>query len=56
MIVCVIATAIVWLNRPQKDTFIEKFLFKGTKDGVEINICAKQKNDSPTKKSRSDQK
>lgn len=51
VIIIVIVLAIIIY--PKKDTFIEIIKLKGDYKSFELEIRAKQKNDPPTKKSRS---
>lgn len=44
MIIVVIAIALY----PQKDTFIEKFKFKVGLKGIEVDVCTKEKNGTPS--------
>lgn len=55
-IILIVAIVIAIVIYPKKDTFIEKFTFKGSLKSFELEICTKQKNDPPRKSDRSDLK
>ena len=50
MITLVIAVAIYLMR---KDIFVSKVKFKAGLKGIEFEMCAKEKNDSPSKNDRS---
>ena len=55
-IALIVAMTAVVITYPRKDIFIDRFKIKGSYKYFELEICAKQKNGSPSKNDRSNHK